>query len=174
MKKGKVIGKKQLILAVMVVALGAAVWFNMRYSGSTKYLGEAQYVNGETSGDTLETSGSVADYFSESRSAREKARTAALEEITENIKLAGGDESLLSAAAEQSAAIARRQTAEANIETLLKAKGFNETLAVIGENDVNVIVKTNELSANQTLQIQDIAAAQSGYGLDKVKILTVN
>ena len=61
MKKGKVIGKKQLILAVMVLALGAAVWFNMKYSGGTKYLGEAQFVDNSASGEALETSGQVAD-----------------------------------------------------------------------------------------------------------------
>lgn len=174
MKKGKVIGKKQLILAVMVLALGAAVWFNMKYSGGTKYLGEAQFVDNSASGEALETSGQVADYFSSSRESRAKVRATAREEITENIKNAGGDESKLAAAAEAAATIAAREVAEANIEQLLKAKGFSETLAVIGDNDVNVVVRTGELTAAQTLQIQDIAAAQSGYNLSKIKILTVN
>ncbi len=175
MKKGKVIGKKQLILAVMVLALGAAVWFNMRYSGSEnqKYLGQTQFVENSEEGDTLETSGSVNNYFENSRTEREKARTKAQEEITEAIKTAGGDKTALAAASEMAAKIAARGTAEANIEALLKAKGFSESLAVIGDTDVNVVVKAETLSAQQTIQIQDIAAAQSGYSLDKIKILTV-
>ena len=60
MKKGKVIGKSHIALAVMVVALAGAVWLNMRYSNeegkdtsnsSSKYLGQAEYVNGEVEGE---------------------------------------------------------------------------------------------------------------------------
>ena len=76
-------------------------------------------------------------------------------------------------AVDKAASIAARQTAESNIETLLKAKGFTETLAVIGDNDINIVVRSESLSAAQTLQIQDIARAQSGYTVDKIKILTV-
>lgn len=175
MKKGKVIGKKQLILAVMVLALGAAVWFNMRYSGNEnqKYLGQTQFVDKGEEGDTLETSGSVGDYFENSRTERENARAQALEEITEAIKTAGGDKTALAAASEMSAKIAARGTAESNLEALLKAKGFVKSLAIIGDTDVNIIVQAETLSAQQTIQIQDIAAAQSGYSLDKIKILTV-
>ena len=32
MKKGKVFGKSQLAVTVMVVALAAAVWLNMKYT----------------------------------------------------------------------------------------------------------------------------------------------
>ncbi len=174
MKKGKVIGKKQLVLAVMVLALGAAVWFNMKYSGGTKYLGEAQFVDNGASGETLETSGQAVDYFTASRESRAKVRAAAREEITENIKNAGGDDSKLALAAQAAATIASREVAEVNIEQLLSLKGFNESIAIIGDNDVNVVVKAGELTAAQTLQIQDIAAAQSGYSLGKIKILTVN
>lgn len=174
MKKGKVLGKKQLILAVMVVALGAAVWFNMRYSNSnTKYLGQAEYVDNGESGEALETSGGVTDYFTASRDERDKSRKSAQEDITEAIKNAGGDSAALSAASEMSAKLAARQAAEANIEALLKAKGFADALAIIGDNDVNVVVRSDTLTAQQTIQIQDIAAAQSGYSLDKIKILTV-
>ena len=56
MKKGKVFGKTQIALAIMVVALGTAIWLNMKYSTvststntntSSKYLGQAEYVNAE-------------------------------------------------------------------------------------------------------------------------------
>ncbi len=173
MKKGKVIGKKQLILAVMVLALGAAVWFNMHYSGgNTKYLGEAQFVD-NSGGEALETSGNVSDYFESARAQRESAQKSALEDITEAIKAAGGDEAKLQAAADMSAKLSERQLKQANIESLLKAKGFADALAIIGDNDINIIVRAESLSSAQTLQIQDIAASGSGYGLDKIKILTV-
>ncbi len=174
MKKGKVLGKSQIVLAVMVLALGAAVWFNMKYSGNsgTKYLGEAQYVNSEN-GELVETSGSVADYFETARAEREASRKAAQENITEAIKNAGGDAAALGEASKTAADLALRQQKETNIENLLKAKGFPDAIAIIGQNDINVVVKGESLSGAQTVQIQDIAIAQSGFNIDKIKILAV-
>ena len=178
MKKGKVLGKSQLVLAVMIVALGAAVWFNMKYApntdnDSTKYLGQAEYVDANSSGDTLETGANTNDYFTKARNERNQNRAEIKEELEETIKSAGNDTVAVKAAVEKAASIAARQTAEDNIETLLKAKGFEKTLAIIGDNDINIVVSAESLTAAQTLQIQDVALAQSGYSVDKIKILTV-
>lgn len=173
MKKGKVIGKKQLILAVMVLALGAAMWFNMRYSGgNTKYLGEAQFVD-NSNGEATQTSAPLSDYFATAKAERDAAQNEALENITEAIKAAGGDQTKLQGAADMTAKLTEKQLKQNNIENLLKAKGFSDALAVIGDNDINIIVRAESLDSAATLQIQDIAAAQSGFSLDKIKILTV-
>ena len=63
MKKGAIIGKRQVLLAVLVVALSAAVYLNWQFSqndgqyditgaltSSTSYLGDVQYVG--NTGDT--------------------------------------------------------------------------------------------------------------------------
>ena len=56
MKKGKVFGKRHVVLTLMVFALGAAIWLNTKYLPSeTKYLGEASYVNGAEEKDAVET-----------------------------------------------------------------------------------------------------------------------
>lgn len=172
MKKGKVFGKGQILLAVMVVALGLAVWFNMRYAptGNKKYLGEAQYV-GNTSGEALETSAS-ADYFATAKKERDEAFTDAANEIEKAIKTAGGNSDTVKNATDKAASLSARRAAEANIEALLKAKNFADAVAIIGDNDINIIVKGTSLTAAQTLQIQDIASAQSGYTADKIKIIT--
>ncbi|MBR5011995.1 MAG: SpoIIIAH-like family protein, partial [Clostridia bacterium] len=91
----------------------------------------------------------------------------------EAIKNAKGNTEAIAKASDKAASIAARETAEQNIEALLKAKGFKKALAIIGDNDINVVVKADSLTAQQTLQIQDIAASQSGYTADKIKILTV-
>ncbi len=178
MKKGKVLGKSQLVLAVMVVALGAAVWFNMKYSPSvdsegSKYLGQAEYVDNSSEGDALATAGKVDDYFATARKERNDSRAALKEELAEIIKSAGNNAESAKSAIDKSASIAARQTAESNIETLLKAKGFKESIAIIGDSDINVVVRAENLTSAQTLQIQDVAKAQSGYSVDKIKILTV-
>lgn len=175
MKKGKVLGKGQILLAVMVAALGAAVWFNMKYapktSEKTKYLGETEYVD-NVSGDAVETS-AKADYFETAKKDREQAFDDAAADLENAIKTAGGNSDTVKSATDKAASIAARKTAEANIESLLKAKGFKEVLAVIGDSDINIIVRADSLTATQTLQIQDVASAQSGYTADKIKILTV-
>lgn len=174
MKKGKVLGKGQILLAVMVAALGLAVWFNVRYSDtaqSGKYLGEAQYVD-NTSGEATETS-AKADYFSTAKKERNDTFDEATAKLQNAIKTAGGNTETLKNATDRVASLTARKAAEANIESLLKAKNFSEVLAVIGDNDINIIVKGTSLTAAQTLQIQDIASAQSGYTSDKIKILTV-
>ena len=57
MKKGKVFGKSQIVVAVMLLALGGAIWLNMKYTPSSgKYLGEASYFSGKNSVSAVETS----------------------------------------------------------------------------------------------------------------------
>ncbi len=173
MKKGKVIGKKQLILAVMVIALGAAVWFNMNYAGNTtKYLGEAQFVD-NSSGDAVETSANINNYFETARAERENTAKDMREEVTEAIQQAGGNEEALKSASDLLAKLLERKAKETNIENLLKAKNFADVIAIIGDSDVNIIVRAENLSAAETIQIQEVAAVHSGLTLDKIKILTV-
>lgn len=174
MKKGKVFGKSQIVLAVMVVALGLAIWFNVKYSNNqNKYLGQTEYVDATLSGEALETAGEgQGDYFSATRKERNDEREELKAELEEIIKTADNDETAKNAV-DKAASIAARQAAEKNIETLLKAKGFSDVLAVIGDNDINIIIKKDALNSSETVQIQDVASAQSGYGVDKIKILTV-
>ena len=52
---------------------------------------------------------------------------------------------------------------DANIESLIKAKGFEECVAVISENSASVIIKTSDsLAPNQIAQISEIVYEQSG------------
>lgn len=176
MKKGKVLGKSQIAVTVMVLALGAAIWLNAKYLPSnTKYLGEASYV-GNTSEQAVETSAkaeSKGDYFETSKKEREKARKEACETIEEtlkNDKLTEKDKKSALAKIEE---IGARMEHESNIETLLKAKGFEKALAVISDTGVSIIVKSEGLTSAQTLQIQDIATEETNLSLAKVKIIPV-
>ena len=173
MKKGKVIGKGQIAVGVMVVALVGAIWLNTKYMpSSTKYLGEASYV-GNTSDNAVQTSATVEDYFASAKDERKKALTKAIETVEEMLKtenLNDDEKEIVIAKIED---IATNMEKEANIETLLKAKGFTEAVAVIGQEGINVIVKSDGLTTANTLQIQDIVTAESGLDLSKIKIIPV-
>lgn len=178
MKKGKVFGKSQVVLALMVLALGAAVWLNMKFSSSEKYLGEATYVSSqnEISSEAVQTSAKAeedADYFETARKDRQKVLSEAQETVEETLKSANATDAEREKAFETVNQIAARVEKANNIETLLKAKGFNDAVVVIGDSDVNVVVKSDGITTAQTLQIQDIVTAQTEIPLGNIKIVTV-
>ena len=69
------------------------------------------------------------------------------------------------------AAIALDIENEANIETLIKAKGFAECVAVVSGENANVIVKTDGLMPNEVAQIKEIVYEQAGILPKNVKII---
>lgn len=177
MKKGKVLGKNQAILALMVVALGAAVWLNMKFTSTEKYLGEATYVSDSvTSSEAVATSAKAqkeTDYFEDALSDREEALKEAQEAAEETLKSAElSDEDKQKALESVNKFVSHIEKAN-SIETLLKAKGFKRAVAVIGDSDISVIVKSDGLTTTQTLQIQDIVTSQTDISLGNIKIITV-
>ena len=178
MKKGKVFTKSQAILVVMVLCLGAAVWLNMKFSSGEKYLGEATYVNKSTeTAQTVQTSAKVdatdKNYFETAKKERSENLKKQQETVKETLRSSSLTDEEKSAAVDKVSELVSRMEAENNIETLLKAKDFADALVVIGEKDVNVIVKSDGLTTTQTLQIQDIITAQTNIPLANIKIVTV-
>ncbi|MBQ2265958.1 MAG: SpoIIIAH-like family protein [Clostridia bacterium] len=174
MKKGKVFTKGQVVVGVMIIALAGAIWLNTKYlPTSTKYLGESTYVDNKTDGDTLQTSTKPNDYFSTAKSDREKVRKEALEEVEEILKSSKLSENEKKSALSSLEKITKNTANEVNIENLLKAKGFPQALAVISDEEINVIVKSDGLTTANTLQIQDIVTNQTKISLSKIKIIPI-
>lgn len=175
MKKGKVFTKSHMVVALMVVALGAAVWLNMKFSSSEKYLGEATYVSNEDSAVAVETAAKAdaTDYFKTAK----KERQENMEEIEDFVNDTLDSEKLTEAekneAVKKVADLASRLEKENNIETLLKAKGFDKAMAVIGDKNINIVVSSEGLTTAQTLQIQDIVTSETEIALGNIKIVTV-
>ncbi len=181
MKKGKVIGKSHIALAVMVVALAGAVWLNMRYSNedeasadntSSKYLGQAEYVNGEVDSEGALTPSE--QYFSKMRANRTKTREEAVALIEETLKSSETSEENKKQALSEATELAARGEKEAAIETLLLAKGFSASVVIIGDEDVNVILKGNEILPAETVQVQDAVLSQTDFAVSDIKIITVS
>lgn len=179
MKKGKVLGKGQITVAVMVLALGAAIWLNAKYLPSdTKYLGEASYVsNTSEEPQAVETAAKAekesSDYFTTAKKERDEARTEACETIEETLKSENLTDEDKKSALLKIEEIGTRMENESNIEALLKAKGFEKALAVISDSGVSIIVKSEGLTSAQTLQIQDIATEETNIALADIKIIPV-
>ena len=186
MKKSKSFNKSQVALGIMVVALAVAVWLNMRYSTdvvgevnntSSKYLGQAEFVNGTTSEESLQVSAKPATeeetYFINLRKERQNSRNdalGALEEVMAKENLTTEEKK---SAADKIAELALRSEKETAVETLLKAKGFSSVVAVIGDNDINIIVKSDGLLPSETVQIQDAALTQTDFAISNIKIISM-
>ena len=80
------------------------------------------------------------------------------------------------AAADKIASISDIISTENKIETLVKAKGVNNCLAVINEDatKVNVIVDSKDLTDQIILQIKEITVSQLGCSYEDVTIIQSN
>ncbi len=174
MKKTKKFSKGHIALAVMVAALAGAIWLNMEYTtasteptkdSSSKYLGQAEYVNASPQVESDEKS-----YFVSLKQERADSREEALsilEEALDRDDLSETERLQLLNKVEE---ISARAETEAGIETVLKAKGFGEAVAVIGDDGVNIIIST-ELNSARTAQIQDAVLSAGEFTLSDIKII---
>ncbi len=69
------------------------------------------------------------------------------------------------------AAIADEMSAEANIETLIEAKGISQCVAVISGDNCSVIVNTEGLIADELTQITDIVYEQTGIPVANITVV---
>ena len=124
----------------------------------------------ETSAKAERDSG---DYFTDVKKERESNRKKAQESIEETLKSAKLTDADKKSALAKIEELADRSEHESNIEALLKAKGFEKAIAVIGDSGINIVVKSEGLTSAQTLQIQDIITAETNISLANIKIVPV-
>lgn len=180
MKKGKVFSKRHIVSATLVVCLAAAVWLNMRYSSfgtpagnDSKNFGDGQYYDTNSGlGEAVQTSAG-ASQVAAARSDRNTQRNKTVEEFSAIVNNSSADEASKTQALGELNKIAERISLEASIETVIKAKGFSDALAMISEETVTVIVPAESLLTSETLQIQDAVKSQISIDLEKIIIINV-
>ena len=67
--------------------------------------------------------------------------------------------------------IASQIEQESNIESLIKAKGFEDCIAVVGDGGATVIVASDGLLAGEVAQITEIICEQTSLPASGVKIV---
>lgn len=111
------------------------------------------------------------DYFAVSAINRGKTRDEALALLQ---AIVDDPDTMPDAAAEALASIngiAKQMEAEADIETLVKAKGFADCVAIVGDNSCTVIVRSDGLVTEQVAQILDIAMQQTSFPAAKITVV---
>ncbi len=194
-------GRRQLVLASLVLALGAAVYLNWQFSdiGATslptttqvgKELGEAEFVSGnpeETKPDNEDATQTPSEneeatqtnaqpqnsdeYFAQSELERQEVQDKLTQSAKDILEAVSSDENLKEEALAQAMEIANIIQQQVNIESLIKAKGFSQCLAFIQNGECSIVVSKDEMTDDKIIAIKDIVSGQANIDFDKIKII---
>jgi stage III sporulation protein AH len=161
------------VVIAAVLLIGLAVYLNYRWfydpAGSLGYGDNNMEDNFEDSAQT--DAEEENDYFASTLLTRQQSR----DEAIDVLKLVSeSTEATDEARAEAQAKISKIATDiqnESNIESLVKAKGFEECVTVIGDDSVSVIVKAESLQAKDAAQILAIVYETTGIAPENVSII---
>lgn len=183
-----IIRRRQILLAALVLALGAAVFVNWYYTkpemqaaeGSPDTtsvqaqpganLGDAKYVISTDVTQTVNQSAS-SEYFAGAKRKRTAAHDEAAETLNDIIK----DSSSSPDAAEEASAelkkLAEALTAETDMENLISAKLGCECLVMINAGKTEIIVESGALNDVSAVQIKEIAVKYTDCDAGDVNII---
>ena len=167
---------KSIIVASAALLIGLAVYLNYRWFydpvGSLGYGENNMDDNNSDSSSAAGDAQNQQDYFTSTALDRKEARDEALDVLK---MVTESDESTEEAKAEAQAKISKIAVDiqnEANIETLVKAKGFEDCVAIISDNAVSVIVGAESLQAAEAAQILTIVYETTGINPENVSIIS--
>ena len=132
---------------------------------TTKILGEAKLVDSVVTDEPEDT------YFTSAYVNRERSRDEALETLQTVIDSADDAPTARDAALASMIGIASAIETEAAVEEMIKAKGFEECIAVMTDGGINVVVKSPGLLTADVAQITEIVMEQTGLSPEDIKIV---
>ncbi len=167
------IGKRNLIIIGAVLLVGAAVCINWVLfanlnDGGYDYNDGTNAAGGDT--DNTKTS-EVLAYFASTQVSRDRARDEALAVLQNVVDSSDSESAEKKQALEDIAAIAANIEAEANIEAMVMAKGFEQCVAIINDGMCTIVVMSEGLLPNQLSQINEIVYEQTGIKPVNVKYI---
>ena len=178
------IWKKNLMAAAVLVTVCAGIYLNWLYAedqatadltdtlDSGKILSADMLVMSDSPlSDTADT---ATDYFAAVRLSRQQARDSAvslLQDVSVNSDQTKAEES-----AAELEDIVQTALTEAQIESLIIAKGYTDCVAYMSSEGISVAVATPEggLKQEDVAVIADIVMTQSDYTLDDIRVVEVH
>lgn len=173
------IGKKGTVVICAVMLIGVAVLLNLiLFSGENRDGKDLAVDMGALSaGNQNEESGGAAavyNYFEAMQLSRQQARDEAMEVLLSVAESGTAVEEMKSDALNDINRIALDIECEANIETLILAKGFEKCVAVVNGDTASVIIKSAGLLPSEIAQISEIVYEQAGILPANLKIIEKN
>ncbi len=154
--------KKIIVLSVMVALLVATGVLNWALNDRL------------TASDPIDANAVTETFFSAYRSEREATRESEFLYLDAIISSETSSEAAKTAAEEQKLGLVERMEKEMQLESLVKAKGFEDAIVTMSDSGVNVVVGTAELTAEQAAQIYDIVRSETDLTAGDVKIIPYN
>lgn len=180
--------KKNLVAAAVLVTVCAGIYVNWLYTeentaasltdtlDAEKVMSDEVLVLSEdmeaiAAGESIETTAS--DYFAAVRLSRQQARDGALELLQEAMSYDVSGKEAESAVELES--IVQTALSEAQIESLVIAKGYSDCVAYMTADGISVAVASPEggLQDGDVAVIADIVMGQSDYDLSSIRVVEV-
>lgn len=187
-----IIGKRQIVLATLVLGLGIAIYLNWEFSNteephklvssvdSIKNYGEAEFVKNDYNKSKEEETENVAaistksnEYFAQARLNRQKSRDESIEALKKMLDESGSDKQSKDKLIEEATALSKTIESEGKIENIIKAKGFSEVMVYLQGEKCTVIIKTKGLKNSQVAQIKDVVITETAIDSEKISIVEV-
>ena len=173
--------KRHAVVLAVLVLVGTSVYLNWRYADNVaetgKLLGQASLVNQNGEGVTqtgeneevLSVSGS---YFDTARLSRQQARDSAISMLQEAELDENATEDVLNEASLALQVLASYTVAEAQIESLVTAKGYEDCVVFMGEDSCSVVVADPDgVDSTDAARIKDIVISETDYTAAQIKIM---
>ena len=179
--------KKNLVAAAVLVTVCTGIYVNWLYTeqNTAKDLTDVVDAQKVMSDDTLllssdeavladSTATTSTDYFAAVRLSRQQARDSAvslLQDVTVN-----SDQTKVEESAAELEDIVQTALTEAQIESLIIAKGYADCVAYMSSEGISIAVSAPEGGLQQTdvAVIADIVMSQSEYTLDDIRVVEVH
>ena len=162
---------KSLVVLVAALLIGVAVYANYRiFYDPIGSMGFGENNMDDAYGDTAATGGDE-NYFTATALNRQQSRDEAIDVLKLVAESEDADEATRAEATAKINKIAGDIQNEANIETLVKAKGFEECVAIISDGSVSVVVSADTLQAAEAAQILAIVYNTTGISPENVSIV---
>ena len=159
-----------VVLSVAIISSKAGEAKEVMGNESRRSLGQSVLANGDVS--NVDTEVDTKDYFSVAAMTRESVREEAMHVLQSIIDSPDVLPDTKDQALADLQSLAKEMAKEVNIETLIKAKGINNVLAVLSGEKCNIIVKSDtKLKEASVAQIQEIVYLETGIHPKAIKII---
>ena len=184
------IWRKNLTAAAVLVTVCAGIYVNWLYTEDytaanlSDTLDAQKVMSDETlmlsedmaaiaAGEDLQTT--ATDYFAAVRLSRQQARDSALTLLQEAMAYTDGDSTKSVESAVEVEDIVQTALSEAQIESLIIAKGYTDCVAYMSNEGISVAVASPEggLQQEDVAVIADIVMTQSDYTLEDIRVVEV-
>lgn len=152
--------KKIIILSVMIALLLVTGYVNVALNSSI------------SAGPSTETSTSTnANFYTTYRSEREATRTQEIQFYDSILASATASEDAKAEAETNKLALISQMEKELVTEGIIRGKGFEDAIVTTSSSNVNIFVKSSELTGAEVAQITTIATEQLNVEIDKIIII---